>query len=88
MERVLNMVFAARTGCALPFLIIFNFIFGWIFLRPVYWMALEAVLVGLFVLNIIFLKNKLFSAFKTSPKDARGGKKSGNIVDIEGEVLE
>lgn len=82
------MVFAARTGCALPFLIIFNFIFGWIFLRPAYWIALEAVLIGLFAINIIFLKNKLFSAFKTSPKDSREVRKNGNIVDIEGEVLE
>lgn len=82
------MIFFARTGCALPFLIILNFIFGWIFLRPGCWAALEVFLIGLFILNIIFLKNKLFSAFNTSPKNARGDKKNGSIVDIEGEVLE
>ncbi|MFH1441425.1 MAG: hypothetical protein ABIH18_05250 [Candidatus Omnitrophota bacterium] len=82
------MAFVARTGCSLPSLMILNFIFGWIFLRPAYWIVLEVVLLGLFILNIVFLKNKLFSAFNTTPKDTPRGKKSGNIVDIEGEVLE
>ncbi|MCX5714262.1 MAG: hypothetical protein NT033_05535 [Candidatus Omnitrophica bacterium] len=38
-------------GCLLPFLIIFNLFFGWMFLRPLYWAVLELGLILAFILT-------------------------------------
>jgi uncharacterized membrane protein len=71
-------VFFSRTGCLLPLLIILNLFFGWIFFKPLEWLAVGLILVLLFMLSSIILTRKIFSV---SSKDKR-------IIDVEGEVLD
>lgn len=68
----------SQAGCLLPFLIIANFFFGWIFLKPLHWLLFELILILLFVLSAFIVTRKFFSAF---------GKRS-DVVDVEGEVVE
>ena len=70
----------SRTGCLLPFLITFNLFFGWLFLKPAIWLAVEAILILLFLLNLMFL-TRGDSSFAS-------GDRKGDVIDTEGEVLE
>ncbi len=70
-----------QSGCFLPFLIVFNLIFGWVFLKPATWILVEAVLVILFLLSSWFFVKKISSAANTSAK------RKGSI-DIEGQILD
>ncbi|MBM3245798.1 MAG: hypothetical protein FJZ13_00505 [Candidatus Omnitrophica bacterium] len=56
-----SFVFFSRSGCILPLLIIFNLFLGWIFFRPLYWLAIEATLILLFLLNSYILTRKIIS---------------------------
>jgi hypothetical protein len=73
-----SFVFLAHTGCLLPFLILFNFLLGWVFLKPLAWLAVEALLILLFLLNSYLL------AKRTSASILRGK----GAIDTEAEVLE
>jgi len=73
-----SVVILSRTGCLLPFLIIFNLFFGWIFFRPLVWIATEALILLLFSLNLIILKKKIFSS---------QGRRD-DVIDVEGEILQ
>ncbi|MDD4899572.1 MAG: hypothetical protein PHT31_05955 [Candidatus Omnitrophica bacterium] len=79
-NKVKSFVFFSQTGCFLPFLIIFNLFFGWLFLRPLYWLGLEGVLILLFLLNAAIFSRKLSSLTKD--------KRRKGAIDIEGEVVE
>ena len=72
-------IILSQAGCLLPFLIFFNLFFGRIFLKPLSWLIVGAVLILLFILNSFVLAKKI-AAF---PRDKRD-----NIIDIEGEVVE
>ncbi len=74
-----SFVFFSRTGCLLPLLIAFNFFFGWIFLRPLQWLMLEAVLILSFVVTSYIVARKIFRS--TSGK-------SNGVIDVKGEVVE
>jgi hypothetical protein len=78
-----SFVFFSRTGCLLPFLIFFNLFLGWIFLKPAYWLGLEAVLIILFAANGLILLKKISSSFS----QPRHGRIRGNAVDTEAEVI-
>jgi hypothetical protein len=73
-----SFVFLAHTGCLLPFLILFNFLFGWLFLKPLTWLAVEVILILLFLLNSYLLTKR------TSAAILRGK----GAIDTEAEVLE
>lgn len=75
-----SFVFYSRLGCLLPFLIISNLFFGWIFFKLTHWVLLELGLVLLFMLNIVFLAKKI----KTMHPQPGNGK----VIDVEGEVVE
>jgi len=79
-NKVKSFVFFSQTGCFLPFLIIFNILFGWLFLRPLYWLGLEGVLIFLFLLNAAIFSRKLSSLSKD--------RRRKGAIDIEGEVIE
>lgn len=70
--------FVSQTGCLLPILILFNLFFGWMFFRPLVWLAIEGVLALLFILNSYFLAKRV-SSF--APR-------RGRVVDAEGEIVE
>jgi uncharacterized membrane protein len=73
-----SIVFFSRTGCLLPLLIIFNLLFGWIFLRPLCWLFLEIVLVLLFMVNSYILTRRIILA----------SSRRGDGIDVEAKVLE
>lgn len=77
-ERNQSIFFVQQTGCLLPFLIVFNLFFGWMFFRPLPWLLIEVVLVLLFILNVRMMIRKIFSSTA----------EHGNVIDTEGEVVE
>jgi hypothetical protein len=75
-----SVVFLSHSGCLLPFLLFFNFFFGWLFLKPFIWLGVEAGLVILLILNSYILAKKLFNY---GP-----GTNRGKVIDTEAEVVE
>ncbi|MDD5167130.1 MAG: hypothetical protein PHQ57_07095 [Candidatus Omnitrophica bacterium] len=73
-----SFVFLSRTGCLLPFLIVFNFFFGLFFLKPAYWLIVELVLVLFFAINSYILTKKIFSS----------SSKRNDVIDTEGEIID
>jgi hypothetical protein len=71
-------IFTQGKGCLLPLLIILNLFFGWIFLKPRYWLLLEAILLLLFIANSYIFSRKIFSA----------SSRRNNVIDVEGKVVE
>jgi len=68
----------AQCGCLLPFLIAFNFFFGWIFLGWRWWLISEGALVLLFLLTSCLMVRRL------NPKP--GGAKG--VIDVDAEIIE
>ncbi len=73
-----SFVFFSGSGCLLPFLIIFNLLFGWIFLKPLHWLVIEATLVLFFIINGYVMIRKIISA---------SSKKHPDVIDVKGEVV-
>jgi len=70
-------VLISSGGCLLPFLIVFNLFFGHLFLKTSHWLALEGILIALFIFNSYLFTKRLFSA----------AKKRDNVIDVEGKVV-
>jgi hypothetical protein len=73
-----SVLFLSQAGCLLPFFIIFNLCFGWLFLKFTHWLILEAVLVLLFMLNSFIFTRKIISRAQ-----GRDG-----AIDVKAEVVE
>jgi hypothetical protein len=73
-----SVVFFSQSGCLLPLLILWNLFFGWMFFKPLIWLAIEGILVLLFTLNSYILARRI-SSFTA---------KRSNVIDVEGEVVE
>jgi|EPASupsiteSAE347_1022098.scaffolds.fasta_scaffold03047_4 hypothetical protein len=66
------------SGCFLPFLIIFNLLFGKLFFKTSLWLAIEGVLLLLFLINsYLSLRRMHTSANHNRRRD---------VIDIEGRV--
>jgi hypothetical protein len=76
-----SFVFLSRSGCLLPLAIIFNSLFGWVFLKPKEWLIVEAILIIIFMLNGYIMTRKIMSAATVS-------KKRPGAIDVEAEVVE
>jgi len=72
----------AQGGCLLPFLILFNLIFGLIFFKPLTWVIIEASLLLLFIINSYLLAKKINTGFSESSKNKRG-----KVIDVQGYVV-
>jgi len=72
-----TIILGSRIGCFLPFLIIFNLFFGLFFLKPLYWLVLEVVLILLFVLTFATIVKKVSSLNSSH----------SNVIDVEGEIV-
>lgn len=72
-----SFVFFSRSGCFLPLLIILNLMFGWIFLKPIYWLLSEAILILVFMVSSYIMMRKILSPSKRN-----------EAIDVEGEVIE
>lgn len=68
-----------NSGCLLPFLIIFNLFFGRIFFSPRAWLAIEGILVILFMVNSYIFSKRIINSVKRKDR--------GNVIDVEGEVI-
>jgi len=73
-----SLLFVSQAGCLLPILILLNLFFGWLFFKPLSWLAIEAALIFLFLLNSYILARRISSA----------SRKNRKIIDVEGEVQE
>jgi len=73
-----TIILGSRIGCLLPVLIIFNLFFGLFFLKPLYWLALEAVLIMLCVLTFATIVKKVSSL----------NSNHSNVIDVEGKIVE
>ncbi|MFH1888479.1 MAG: hypothetical protein ABH806_00145 [Candidatus Omnitrophota bacterium] len=73
-----SFVFLSGSGCLLPAFIIFNLLFGWIFLSPVHWMITEGVLILFFVIKGLIVTRRVVSS--VSRRD--------DAIDVEAKVLD
>ena len=73
-----SLLFVSQAGCLLPLLILLNLFLGWMFFKPLTWLAIEGVLVFLFLLNSYILARRISSSSRKNKK----------IIDVEGEALE
>jgi len=74
-----SFVFFNQAGCLLPLLLIFNLFFGWVFLRTLHWLILEAVLLLLFLLSGYSFTRRVISG-------SYRGRRPG-AIDAEGEIV-
>jgi len=73
-----SVVVFSNAGCFLPFLIIFNLLFGWIFFKPIIWLFQEAILILLFMVHsYILLKRNFASPLRRS-----------DAIDVKAQVLD
>ncbi len=77
-KRLKSFVFFSGSGCLLPALIIFNLLFGWIFLKPKLWLITEAILILFLIINGFIITRKIFST--SSERD--------DVIYVKGEVVE
>ncbi len=73
-----KIILLGRMGCLLPFLIIFNLFFGWMFFGFLLWALIEIVLILVFILVSLLTAKKVF----------RQEQQKDNVIDIEAEVLD
>jgi len=59
-------------------LIIFNLFFGWMFFKPLYWLAIEGILILLFVISSYIFLRRITSL----------DSKRDNAIDVKGEIVE
>ncbi|MCX5711495.1 MAG: hypothetical protein NTY47_00255, partial [Candidatus Omnitrophica bacterium] len=70
-----------QSGCFLPFLIVLNLFFGWMFFKPATWLFVEAALAVILLINSWFFVKKISS--QTQSRTKRKGS-----IDIEAQVLD
>lgn len=74
-------IWTGSSGCLLPFLIIFNLLFGkLIFNSTSLWLGIEAILILIFMIKIKIMARKASRYFSH--------KRQGKVVDIQGQVVE
>ena len=79
-----QLIWTGQSGCLLPLLIILNLLFGRLIFNSVYlWLGVEAALILIFVIKVHIFMKKITRQF--SPE---GYKHHGEVVDVEGKVIE
>lgn len=86
-------VWIGGSGCLLPFLIIFNLIFGrLIFSSARLWLGIEAGLILLFIININIIARKIGKQFsqqaRNQPSDSQIRRPRGEVIDVQGQVVD
>ncbi|MFH1127936.1 MAG: hypothetical protein WBI28_03365 [Candidatus Omnitrophota bacterium] len=76
-NQIRSIFFFSQTGCLLPFFIILNLLFGWIFLSPLLWFGIELLLILVFAINLLLLAKKV-----TNLKP-----KYDKVIDTQAEVI-
>jgi len=70
-------IFISHAGCFLPLLLTSNLLFGWIFFSPKHWLAIEAVLILLFIICVSITIKEAKNFYK----------KDDDVIDIQAEVI-
>ncbi|PIP19493.1 MAG: hypothetical protein COT38_03055 [Candidatus Omnitrophica bacterium CG08_land_8_20_14_0_20_41_16] len=65
------------SGCLLPFLIVFNLIFGRLFFNTRHWLTIEGVLILLFMLYSYIFSRRIINSVR----------RKDNVIDVEGEIV-
>jgi hypothetical protein len=73
-----SLFFASQAGCLLPFLMVVNLLFGWMFFKPLAWVLAEGILILLFILSARIVVKKIFS-FASVKRD--------DVIDVQGKVV-
>jgi len=73
-----SIVFMSQAGCLIPLLMMGNLLFGWMFFKPLTWLAIEGILIALFLVNAAFFSRRI----------ASGVSRRSNVIDVEGEIVE
>jgi len=91
-------VWIGGSGCFLPFLIIFNLVFGrFIFNSTRLWLGIEAILILMFIFTINIMKRKIIQQFGRQARGFASNGQShgqqdhrpdGKVIDIQGQVVE
>ncbi|PIQ91000.1 MAG: hypothetical protein COV71_01510 [Candidatus Omnitrophica bacterium CG11_big_fil_rev_8_21_14_0_20_41_12] len=86
-------VWIGGSGCLLPFLIIFNLIFGrLIFASARLWLGIEAGLILLFIINIYIMARKISKQFNQQghnpASDSQIRSPQGEVIDVQGQVVD
>ncbi|MFA5287329.1 MAG: hypothetical protein WC394_03540 [Candidatus Omnitrophota bacterium] len=66
-----------KSGCLLPFLIIFNLFFGRLFFSFRTWLAVGGVLTIFFLVNSCIFSRRIINNVR----------RRDNVIDVEGEVI-
>ena len=93
-----QIIWGGQAGCLLPLLIVFNLLFGKaIFNSTSLWLGVEAALVFIFIIKIHLFMHKLRQHFSSREVGSASNNRSnwsdgqspyGNVVDVEGKVVE
>ncbi|MDD5562054.1 MAG: hypothetical protein PHT50_08030 [Candidatus Omnitrophica bacterium] len=88
-----QLIWAGQSGCFLPLLIIFNLLFGRLIFNSIYlWLGVEAALILIFIIKVHILMKKITGQFRPqdrgSASDSRSVRAGGEVVDVEGKVVE
>lgn len=75
--------FFIKSGCFLPFLALFNLIFGWLVFPPLIWLSLEGILILLFIINSCILVRRLSAMASNTDLSKRSG-----AIDVEGKAVD
>jgi membrane protein implicated in regulation of membrane protease activity len=73
----------SQTGCFLPFLLFFNTFFGLLFLKPLWWLLVEGVLLFLLLFHSALVTRKVFTSTRSTPRQ-----RQGKVIDVEGEIVD
>lgn len=76
-KQARSIFFFSQTGCLLPFFIILNLLFGWIFLSPLLWLGIGLLLILIFIINLLLLAKKVTNI---NPKYDK-------VIDTQAEVI-
>lgn len=81
-------VWTNSSGCLLPFLIIFNLLFG----KPIFgstrlWLGIEGILILIFILKVHILARRIGQQFNQS-HGQQNYKPRGKVVDVQGHIVE
>ncbi len=79
-------IWISGPGCLLPFLIIFNLLFGrLIFNSVLLWLGIEVGLILLLIISINLMARKISRGFTAGSQSHKAPK---GVVDIQGHVVE
>lgn len=82
-------VWLGSSGCLLPFLIIFNLLFGrFIFDSALVWLGVGILLILMFMLKIRMFARKISRKFTDFSQESQSYGPKGKIIDVQGQVIE